>query len=488
MRVFKATYKDRQGRKRESRNWYVEIKDHLERTRRLPACQDKAAAGEVGRKIKRLVALKIAGEGPDAELVRWIEGLPTRTREYLAKIKLLDSRRLTAAKPLVDHLADFKQSILDKPKSSEARADKALARIRRCVDDLGCKWWSDVDTAAVAQWLRELHEAGTSARTVNYYGQSLAQFGKWMVKDKRASEHPFADLPRFDAGADCRRERRALDLDEIRDLLAKTAQGPERANMPGAERALLYRLALESGLRANELRTLNRGNFDLNETAPTVTVEAGNAKNRRRAVLPLRADTAGALRDHLRDKLPSARAFSMRKHWRSAEMLARDLRAAGVEVTDDAGRVVDFHALRHTFVTLLARSRVHPNTAKALARHSTITLTMDRYSHVRREDELEAVDRLPSFDLPLATEATGTEGGSVLASCLASKGGNQGHGRTLDAQSRALENGRGRQASTNRKPASQNETESSGGPSACGEVGGPGETRTRNQGIMSPLL
>ncbi|MFH5804676.1 hypothetical protein [Alienimonas sp. DA493] len=35
---------------------------------------------------------------------------------------------------------------------------------------------------------------------------------------------------------------------------------------------------------------------------------------------------------------------------------------------DAAGRVLDFHALRHTFVTNLARSGVHPKHAQALAR------------------------------------------------------------------------------------------------------------------------
>ena len=39
--------------------------------------------------------------------------------------------------------------------------------------------------------------------------------------------------------------------------------------------------------------------------------------------------------------------------------------------------MADFHALRHTFVSNLANSKM----AQPLARHSTITLTMDRYTH-----------------------------------------------------------------------------------------------------------
>ena len=40
-----------------------------------------------------------------------------------------------------------------------------------------------------------------------------------------------------------------------------------------------------------------------------------------------------------------------------------------------------FHALRHSFLTRLARSGVAPAVAKSLARHSTIVRTMDHYTH-----------------------------------------------------------------------------------------------------------
>jgi hypothetical protein len=63
-------------------------------------------------------------------------------------------------------------------------------------------------------------------------------------------------------------------------------------------------------------------------------------------------------------------------------MLRIDLTAADVVAEDDQGRVVDFHALRHTpalrsfsvggFITNLARTGVHPRYAQVLARHSTI--------------------------------------------------------------------------------------------------------------------
>lgn len=497
MRIFKATYKDRNGRRRESRDWYVEFKDQRGIIRRVPASPDKAAAGECGRCIGRLVALKVQNNGPDAELARWLETIPARLRDYLARIGLLDALRVTAAKSLAQHLADFSQAIEDRG-STATHAAKTVQRAARCFDALGFKHWQEVEAGAnrVAAWLREQQQAGAAAQTVNYYRQAMAQFGRWMVRERRAAEHPFANLPRFNVIADRRRERRALEVDEIRALLAATETGPERFSMPGPERALLYRLALETGLRANELRTLRRLNFQLDTDQAAVTVEARNAKNRRSDTLPLRPDTAAQLREHLRLKMPDAPAFGMAKNWRSAEMLAQDLKGAGVEAVDPEGRVVDFHALRHTFVTMLARSGVHPNTAKSLARHSTITLTMDRYSHVRRDDEVEALRRLPAFEAAPAQAATGTagipgQGDSRLAFCLASGGGANGQTVELSGDVKAVHNSREAPASAGSKTAPQAGKAPTARTSKDVESGGRGGSRTHTLesqvGILSPL-
>jgi hypothetical protein len=63
----------------------------------------------------------------------------------------------------------------------------------------------------------------------------------------------------------------------------------------------------------------------------------------------------------------------------TAAMLRADLKAANVK--EEANGFVDFHALRHTFITHLAQSGVHPKVAQDLARRSDINLTMSRYSH-----------------------------------------------------------------------------------------------------------
>jgi len=71
---------------------------------------------------------------------------------------------------------------------------------------------------------------------------------------------------------------------------------------------------------------------------------------------------------------------------------------------DERGEVVDFHALRTMFVSNLARSGVHPKVAQTLARHSDFKLTMDVYTRVNLDDQVQAIAGLPSLVPSLVSE------------------------------------------------------------------------------------
>lgn len=80
-------------------------------------------------------------------------------------------------------------------------------------------------------------------------------------------------------------------------------------------------------------------------------------------------------------------------------------------MVDDEKRFADFHALRHTFITNLSRAGVNPKIAQSLARHSSIVLTMDHYTHLRVDEDRRALELLPNTDglQPQALRVTGTE-------------------------------------------------------------------------------
>jgi integrase len=94
-------------------------------------------------------------------------------------------------------------------------------------------------------------------------------------------------------------------------------------------------------------------------------------------------------------------------------LLRHDLHAAGIsyEVEGPDGPLfADFHALRHTDLTLGGRAGRDIRTLQEQAGHSTPVLTA-RYSHRRLYDLAGAVERLPSFwpDTPNMTAAAGAE-------------------------------------------------------------------------------
>ncbi|HEY8666419.1 MAG TPA: tyrosine-type recombinase/integrase, partial [Tepidisphaeraceae bacterium] len=95
--------------------------------------------------------------------------------------------------------------------------------------------------------------------------------------------------------------------------------------------------------------------------------------------------------------------------------------------SDGAGRKADFHALRHSFISNLAAGGVNPKTAQTLARHSTITLTMDRYTHLYAGDMAAALDALPDLSASIGqtARATGTHDAAAensLSPSLSPKG------------------------------------------------------------------
>jgi hypothetical protein len=120
---------------------------------------------------------------------------------------------------------------------------------------------------------------------------------------------------------------------------------------------------------------------------------------------------------------PAAPVFRMPERQHTIDMFRADVEAAGIQYRDDAGLVADFHALRHTFISNLARSRVHPKAAQSLARHSTITLTMDRYSHTLVGEQAEALNALPDLSASARQDAraTGTDGQKIAPDVLASR-------------------------------------------------------------------
>ena len=243
-------------------------------------------------------------------------------------------------------------------------------------------------------------------------------------------ENPLAHLDGLNVKTDRRRNRRALTVDELRGLLDAACRGPECYGMDGPERGLLYWLAVESGLRSNELRSLTRASFALDAEPPTVTVDAAYSANtagktRWPCVLPWPQPCGTSwppscpmpgLSDA--NGPQGSRGHVSKPTWKPRASPGATPRALWSISTPCGTRS------SRTLRTLGFIRRRH----RLLARHCSITLTMDRYSHTLREQEAEALGVLPDL-APSSREAvrkTGTDDAPVLASCLALSGGPKG--------------------------------------------------------------
>jgi hypothetical protein len=123
----------------------------------------------------------------------------------------------------------------------------------------------------------------------------------------------------------------------------------------------------------------------------------------------------------IRRDLVEARAAWLNETSDSQERERRE-RSAFLAYEDAEGRTLDFHATRHSYITLLARAGVHPKMAQDLARHSTINLTMNNYTQLGLYDQAAALEGFPSILPPdtntpseaAAMSPTGTDGAGAL--------------------------------------------------------------------------
>lgn len=165
-------------------------------------------------------------------------------------------------------------------------------------------------------------------------------------------------------------QRRALSSEELTRLLDRSPPS----------RSLVYRVAAYTGLRRSELRRLTWANV----TSDRVTVygKAGRTES-----VPLHRSLPPLLEPRRRD---AGVVFPTIPH---IETVHQDYAVA--QVAEVEGKVADFHSLRYTFCTMLARSGVNVWDAMQLMRHRDIKLTTRIYLDASQLDTRAAVDKIP---------------------------------------------------------------------------------------------
>ena len=299
------------------------------------------------------------------------------------KLGLVDAYGEHRRAPIAQHVAEYLADAKSKGRSPKHVGDLER-KLMAFTKAQGIGTLADLQTFKLDAFLIALAEQELSARTRNSYRQTVIGFANWLVSKERLPSNPLLNTTKAEGIK--KRIRRALSISDLRKLVA-TAEARSPA------RALLYRLAVGTGLRKGELKALRVHHLKLEAEQPHLLLPAQFTKNGKDALLPLTHWLVDALRTATKGKGESDAVafvpFHVNRVFRS------DLKAAGIAYADAGGRVADFHSLRKCCATLLAQQGVHPRIAQQMLRHSSVELTMGVYTDATLLPLGEAVSKLP---------------------------------------------------------------------------------------------
>ncbi|MEK7270549.1 MAG: site-specific integrase [Planctomycetota bacterium] len=295
---------------------------------------------------------------------------------------------------LEEHIADYieAQRADGRGRRHIKEVDGALKKMR---ETNGWHRLVDITPASVNRFLGTLkgkfgkEKAGPKTRNNNR--QWIRGFVRWCLRTGRMLQDPLASIRPEDPRGDIRVERRALSSEEANRLIEKT----EQCEGDGFERAVIWSVALEAGLRVGEIRELRWADF-LDGAEPVLILRGTTTKNGKTEHQPIREVLAERLRrlGALRPGAPLASIFQRKFFWKLPKLLRADLAQAKISSKDDQGRRVDVHALRHTYITALARGGAPLAIVQRLARHSSPVLTARVYVHLGLADKRQALSVL----------------------------------------------------------------------------------------------
>jgi integrase len=293
-----------------------------------------------------------------------------------------------------------------RPRVSIRTADGYEALLQRYVlPTLGLKKLSDIKALDIQAIYAGMLERKLSAQIVRHTHSALHNALKQAVKWGMLARNPaeLVELPKVP-----RVERRVLALEEAIRFLAVAATAP---------RGLIFSFALLSGMRPEEYLALQWRDLDF--TRGTVTVQRALVRHkgswrfeepkttRSCRTIPLQTSLLQQLRQHKREQ--AAERLKAGSLWEPYDLIFCSEIGTPHSIPNLTYRYfrplltqaelpqIRLYDLRHSHATLLLFAEEHPKIVSERLGHSTITLTLDTYSHVLPNMQQRATERLETL-------------------------------------------------------------------------------------------
>lgn len=266
-------------------------------------------------------------------------------------------------------------------------AHRTAIQVRSFMDRAGVLQVQDLSAKKINSFVTELLASGLAPSTVRQYLSQVKGVLNWAVEHDKLSTLPKIATVRA-SSLQRRRERGVLTTPELGKLISLIVSTEVHSPRWSAlQRASIYQLAANTGLRRGELCSLTVDDIDLKNKL--LTVRGSISKNNKTVQIPLNAKALEAIKWAVQET--KTRQLYTGDPKRITEYLKQDLKRANI--SDKKGDlVIDFHAFRSYFITNLIRSGVDIKTTQTLARHSTPTLTLQAYAKTDMKLMKSAVD------------------------------------------------------------------------------------------------
>lgn len=332
-----------------------------------------------------------------------LEIVQEREKE-LAGVRGSRSWREAAQSPLLAHLTDFLADLRAR-KRSESHVKHLESRVKRLFAE--CSWQTirEVSADSFQKW--RASQKGFSQKTLHEYQNAASSLFVWMERNDRLESNPLRRVGKVERKGYETVRRRAFTDDEMRRLLSV-------AGIYG----LGYLAASYTGLRRNELASVQWGDVHLDKATPFVFVRSATTKNRKAGKIYLKSSLARTLAE-IKPANVTADEPVFAGRIPSMAKMHEHLKAAGIPVRDGQGNKVDFHALRMTFSTNLELVGASLQIRQDALRHCDPRLTAGTYTDTTRLETASQIEKLPDFlgakgnDTQIDTHATVISGHSA---------------------------------------------------------------------------